>query len=131
MRYRLLVASVSSVLALTFFAVPVAGQPPSGMATVSFTDNGACSVTVTYTWSGFKGRDLSASVGVVRSLGGGAELWLYVMVDAAGSGTASHTFDLTGRGSYTYYGGGRLTNAKGWVLGDSDVRSSTSANLSC
>ena len=131
MRYRLLVVSLLSLLALTSMALPAAGRPPAGTATVSFTDNGGCSVTVTYTWSGFRGRDLTAAYGVVVSLGGGAEWWLLDTVDAAGNGTASDTFDLTGSGSFTYYGGGRLFDAKGKVLGGSDVRSPTSADLSC
>jgi hypothetical protein len=131
MRYRLLVASLVSLVALSAIALPAAGQPPSGgTATVSFANSG-CNVTVTYTWSGFRGRNLSAGFGVVWSAGGGAEWWHFVLVDAASSGTASHTFDLTGVGAHTYYGGGRLIDSKGKILAGSDVRSPTSANLNC
>ena len=101
MRLRLLVASLLAPLALAG-ALPAAARAPAGTASVDFTHNGGCSVTVTYTWSGFKGRTLYAYLGVVRSLGFGVEAWIFVSTAVEGSGTASHTFDLTGRGSFTW-----------------------------
>jgi len=135
MRHRLLVASLLLLLALPLITLPAAGQPPppsGATATATFTDNGGCSVTVTYTWSGFRGRDLRAESGAVWPAGGGAEWWLlFEAFPVTGSGTSSHTFDLTGYGSHTYHGAGRLLNTKGKLLSGSDVSSPTSANLSC
>ena len=130
MRLRLLVASLLAPLALAG-ALPAAARAPAGTASVDFTHNGGCSVTVTYTWSGFNGRTLYAYLGVVRSLGFGVEAWIFVSTAAEGSGTASHTFDLTGRGSFTWSGGGRLLDGKGRTLAGSDVRSASSAALAC
>jgi hypothetical protein len=133
MRVRLLISSLFALLALTLVALPAAGQPASsaGTATVSFTNTG-CSVTVTYEWSGFGGRDLRAEYGVVWPAGGGSEWWLFEVVPGAtGSGTASHEFVLAGRGTQTFHGGGRLVNAKGKLLSGSAVSSPTSADLSC
>jgi hypothetical protein len=92
---------------------------------------GACSLTVSYTWSDFKGRDLTAYFGAVRSLGGGAELWHLAITGAAGSGAATHTFDMTGTGAFTWRGAGRLVDARGRVLDGSDVRSTSDAVLNC
>jgi hypothetical protein len=116
---------------MTLGAMPAAGLPPGGTASVSFTDNGDCTATVTYSWSGFKGRDLSAWYGVFWSSGGSADVWLLVKLDATESGTSSHTFDLTGGGAHTYAGGGRLYNGRQKLQSGSDVRSPESAVLSC
>jgi hypothetical protein len=66
MRQRRLVALAVLVLASTWMVVPAGGQPPppSGTASVTLTQDGGCTVTVAYTWTGFKGRDLVAQYGV-------------------------------------------------------------------
>ena len=62
---RVLVVSLLLLAAFTFVALPAAGQPPqSPTATVSFTDNGNCTATVEYTWSGFRGSGFMAEYGV-------------------------------------------------------------------
>jgi hypothetical protein len=102
------------------------------MATATFTDNGNCSVEVTYTWSGFKGSALMAEYGVLWPGEGGIHFaLLFTFYPVSGSGTSSHTFDLTGRGTNTYSGFGLLINKQGKTLGGSDVSSATSADLSC
>jgi hypothetical protein len=133
MRHRLLVASLLLLLALPLIALPAVGQPPPAVATATFTDNGGCSVTVTYTWSGFKGHDLAAQYEVVwPGPTGGTQFGLpFQAFPVTGSGTSSHTFDLTGKGSHTYSGRGHLLTTKGKELIGSDVGSPTSADLSC
>jgi hypothetical protein len=135
-RHRLLAASsLLLLIAVTSLALPAAGKPPpaaTGTAQATFTDNGGCSFTVTYTWSGFRGRDLRASYGVVRQVSSGSYLWRFVDVyPATGSGAASHTFALVGTGAHTYSGRGRLTDTKGSVVQGSEVGSGTSATLTC
>jgi hypothetical protein len=132
MRHRLLVASLVLLLALAA-ALPAGGKPPpSGTATATITHNGGCSVTVSYTWSGFNGRNLTAFYGVRWPGPGGTTFGIHVHAyPVTGSGSASHTFDLTGDGSHTYYGGGQLLTTKGKTVGGSSVRSSTDASLSC
>jgi hypothetical protein len=117
---------------LTWIALPAAGQPTPPAATTTFTDNGGCSVTVTYTWSGFQGHNLRAEYGVRWPDTGWIEFVIEVQAfPVTGSGTLSHTFDLTGHGSHTYYGRGHLLTTKGKELSASDAASPTSANLSC
>lgn len=133
MRHRLLAASLLTLLALTLIALPAEGKPPPSAATATavFTDNGNCSVTVTYTWSDFTGRNLTAYYGWEWA---GRSYFVGVRVSAfpvTGSGTSSHTFDLTGHGSHTYYGRGQLIDTKAKTLSGSDVRSPTSATLDC
>jgi hypothetical protein len=134
MRHRCLVALVTLVLASTWMVVPAGGQPPppSGTASVTFTQDGGCTVTVTYTWSGFKGRDLVAHYGVRWAGPGGTVFGIHVQAyPVTGSGTASHTFDLTGHGQHTYYGGGQLLTTKGKTVVGSEARSATDASLDC
>ena len=132
MRHRLVVASLLLLPALTFIALPAAGQPPPPTATATFTDNGGCSVTVSYTWSGFKGHSLMAEYGVNWAGPGGIVIGVQVNeFPVTGSGTSSNTFELSGHGSHTYYGRGHLVNTKGKELSGSDVGSATSADLSC
>ena len=133
MRHRLLVSSLLLVLGLTLLALPAQGQPPTtGAATVTFADNGDCTVTVTYTWSGFKGRDLTALYGVRWPGPGGTTFGLLAQAfPVTGSGSASHTFDLTDHGAHDYYGGGQLLNTKGKELTGSAAVSPTGASLDC
>ena len=133
MRHRLLVPSLLLLLALTVITLPAQGQPPPPAATaaVTFTDGG-CSVTVAYTWSGFNGRDLTAQYGVRWAGTGGTVFGIsFLAFPVTGSGTSSHTFDLTGHGSHAYYGGGNLLNTKGKTLSGSGVVSPTGASLDC
>lgn len=130
MRFRPLTVSLAAIIALAV-ALPAAARAPEGTAIAGLEHKGGCSVTVTYGWSDFKGRDLFVYLGAVRSLGGGAELWRFVSEPAQGAGSASHTFDLSGTGTFTWVGGGRLVNARGRMLAGSDVRSETSVSLNC
>lgn len=134
MRHRLLVASLFTLLALTSVALPAEGRPlPSAAtATATFTDNGGCSVTVTYTWSGFSGRNLTAEYAVAWAGEYGVVFGIPVQAyPVSGSGTTSHTFDLSGHGSHNYYGRGRLLTTKGKELSGSHAVSSSSADLNC
>ena len=131
MRHRLLVSSLLLLLVLSFIALPAGASPPPPTATTTLTGNGPCSVTVTYTWSGFKSLNLTAYYGVEYA-GGSYVVGILVQdFPVTGSGVSSHTFDLTGHGSHTYHGHGSLLNTKGKTLSGSDARSVTSANLSC
>jgi hypothetical protein len=131
---RVLVVSLLLLAALTFVALPAEGQTPqSPTATVTFKDNGNCTVTVTYAWSGFKGNILLAEYGVTWPGPGGTHFAALLNIrDVTGSGTSGpHTFDLTGYGTNTYSGFGLLINKQGKTLSGSDVSSPTSADLSC
>lgn len=133
MRHRLVVSSVFLLFALTLSTLPAQGQPPpAGTASVSIMDNGNCSVTVTYTWSGFKGSDLTAHFGV-QWPGVGGTTWLIAeaVSPVTGSGTVSHTVDLTGYGSHVYSGWGHLLNTKGREPSGSMAISATGTSLSC
>jgi hypothetical protein len=133
-RQRLLVAALLLLLVLATLALPASGQPPplTGTATATFTHNVGCSVTVTYTWSGFKGQGLVAQFGVRWPGTWGTVFGIDTQrYPVTGSGSANHTFDLTGHGAHTYYGGGQLLTTKGKTVSGSAVRSPTDATLSC
>ena len=112
MWHRLLVSSLVLLLAV-ILAIPAnAGKPGSTAATVSITDNGGCSFTVTYTWSGFSGTGLEAEVALGYKEAGGANViigWMRVP-NQAGGGSTSATFTLTGTptSSHEYLGRGNL-----------------------
>ena len=133
MRHRLLVSSLLLLLVLTWVVLPANGAPPfSGTATVTVVQGQGCSITVTYTWSGFKGSDLRAQYGLNWPAGGGATWWLQFNASGVtGSGTSSHTFDLAEYGSNTYSGFGNLSTTKRKLLSGSDVKSPTSVDLIC
>ena len=130
---RVLVVSLLLLAAFTFVALPAAGQPPqSPTATVSFTDNGNCTATVEYTWSGFRGSGFMAEYGVRWPGDGGIHFaLLFTVYPVTGSGTSSHTFDLAGHGTNTYSGFGLLINKQGKTVSGSDVSSPSGADLSC
>jgi hypothetical protein len=135
MRHRLLVASLVLLLTLTA-ALPAGGKPPpppSGTATATITHNGGCSVTVTYSWSGFSGRNLVAQFGVRWPGEWGIVFGINTQrYPVTGSGSATNTFDLTGHGEHAFYGGGQLLTTKGKTVGGSAARSSTpDLSLSC
>jgi hypothetical protein len=132
MRHRTLVASIVLFLALAA-ALPAGGKPPpTGTATATITHNEGCSVTVTYSWSGFSGRNLVAQFGVRWPGEWGVVFGINTQeYPVTGSGSVSHTFDLTGRGAHTYYGGGQLLSTKGMTVAGSAVRSSTDLSLNC
>jgi hypothetical protein len=135
MRSRLLVASLVLAVASTLVALPAQGKPPApspATATVTLTPGGGCLVTVTYAWSGFKGRGLAALYGVRWAGPGGTVFGINVQEYPIGSsGSASHQFDLSGHGTHVFYAGGELLDAKGRRLDDSSVRSTNDTTLSC
>ena len=132
MRHRLLVLSLFC-LVLGLLALPAQGQPPpGGTATVTFTDHGDCTVTITYTWSGFKGRNLTALYGVRWPGPGGTTFGISAQAfPLTGTGSASHTFDLTGHGAHDYSAGGQLLDTKGRELSGSEAVSPIGASLDC
>ena len=112
MRHRLLVTSLVLLLAAIVAVSANAGKPSSTTATTTITDNGACSFTVTYTWSGFSGTGLEAELALGYKALGGADVFLaWTRVpNQAGSGSVSATFTLTGTptSSHQYLGTGNL-----------------------
>ena len=70
--------------------------PSSSSATVSVRNS--CEITVTYTWSGLKGRNLIASAGVFYRGNGGLDVGVanFNFEGQVGAGgSVSHTFTLT------------------------------------
>lgn len=132
MRHRLVVPSLLLLLAITATALPAQAGSPSATASAVIADNGDCTVTVTYTWSGFKGRDLTAQAGVRWAGPAGSLFWIWEGASpVTGSGTLSRTFDLTGYGSHTYYGFGNLKSARQRDLSGSFVFSPSGVSPTC
>jgi hypothetical protein len=137
MRYRLFVSQLLLLAALFIMALPAKADAPIPPAAVATFANEGCSVTVTYTWSGFKGRDLTAEYFVGWALPGGAQAALLAYeYHVSGSGPTSgsplsQTFDLTGHGTHTYYSRGRLLDKRGALVTGSDAISTASATLTC
>lgn len=101
---------------------------PSSTTTLSV--NG-CDFTVTYTWSGLKGRNLIASFGLYERSGG-----LDISFDLANvegqlgkSGSLSHTFNLTAgaHGGRTVVARGSLVNSRNFaqIAGSSSASGTT------
>jgi hypothetical protein len=93
-----------------------------------------CTVIVTYTWSGFRGRELTAQVGVTWPVGGGAEgVLLFEKFSVSGTGpeTVTHTFDVSDYGSNTYSAFANLSTTNGKLVRGSDVTSSSSVDVVC
>ena len=109
--HRFLFVLVASLLALGI-VLPV-GATGKRSGTTLLTDNGACSFTVTYTWSGFSGTGLVAEVALGVRAAGGANIVFATQqfANRAGSGgSASATFTLTGTAttSRRFFGRGLL-----------------------
>ena len=127
-----LVASLVLLVAVTFAALPAQGSPPPQTATVTVSAGPSCTVTVKYTWSGFKGSDLRALYGYTVPLGGGATgAEVAESSPVTGTGTASQTFDVSDVGSNTYSGFGGLYATNGRLLKGSDVTSLRGALVAC
>ena len=112
-----LVGSLSLLLALTVIVLPAnAGKPGSSAATATITDNGGCSFTVTYTWSGFSGTGLVAELALGYKGTGCANVvfaWTRIPNQAGSSGSVSATFSLTGTGaSHDYLGRGTCSRLR-------------------
>jgi hypothetical protein len=102
--------SYDSPLAPTAVGSTEARQTPT--VTTTMTVNG-CDFTVTYTWSGLKGRNLIASFGLYQRAGGlDASFNLQNVEGQSGSGgSVSHTFQLTPNAH-----AGRLVVARGSLI---------------
>ena len=74
MRYRVLVVTLPLLIALTLIVLSPASADPRAAAT-TMTDNGACSFTVTYTWSGFSATGLDAQLALAYREGGGLNVF--------------------------------------------------------
>jgi hypothetical protein len=101
------------VLLAVIFALPANAGKPSPTATTTITDNGGCSFTVTYTWTGFSGTGLEAELALGYKGLGGANVylgWTRVPNQAGSSGSVSATFTLTGTPTspHEYLGHGNL-----------------------
>ena len=110
---RALLGSLLLPLALTFLVLPAnAGKPGSPTPTATITDNGGCSFTVTYTWSGFSGTGLVAELAFGYKWTWGANVvfaWERVPNQNGSGGSVSATFTLTGTPtSHEYFGRGNL-----------------------
>jgi len=115
MRHRLLVPSLVLLLALAVTVVPASAGKSAAAATLI--DNGGCSFTVTYTWSGLSGTGLIASVSLGYREAGGLNV-LFARADfpdhIGSGGSVSATFTLTGPPTatpYRYFGLGNLFKA--------------------
>jgi hypothetical protein len=84
----------------THRAPSAATTPPAGTSTTTMTVNG-CEFTVTYTWSGFTGRNLIASFGLYKRVGTLDESFNLSNVEGqmGKSGSLTHTFQLTANAS--------------------------------
>jgi hypothetical protein len=76
--------------------VPDAQKQSTASSSTTWAVNG-CTFTVTYTWEGFKGRDLIASFGLYERMGtwDGSFNLTNVEGQVGKSGTLTHTFTLT------------------------------------
>ena len=119
-------------LAALTASAQAARAPQPGTASATISKNGDCTVTVTYAWSGVKGSDLTAQVGIHWPGPGGTTFWVYERVDnLTGSGTVSRTFDVTGYGSNVFDGWGSLQYTNGKAVRGSMVDSPTGVAESC
>ena len=120
MRHRLLIASVVGVASVMLIVVPATAAPPNRTASVSITDNGGCSFTVTYAWKGFSGTELEAEVAI-----GYTEYdthfflaWTRTPNKSGSEGSASATFTLTGAAEEPrqFFGHGNLFSSSNKYL---------------
>jgi hypothetical protein len=100
----LLVAAtlVAALLAVSVTAPPAdAGKPPPPAPPSTSLNVSTCAFTVTYTWAGFKGGGLSAELRLVQQTGSNLDIGIAYFTEASVSGTGSvtHTFNLTNDGS--------------------------------
>ena len=95
-----------------------------------------CDFTVTYTWQGFKGRNLIASFGLWEALGFlDASFDLYGVPGQLGSGgTLTHTFNLTANAhaARTIVARGELINSRTFTqITGSSSRSTNTIYSTC
>lgn len=101
-RTRILGLAAISLLAAAVAPVGAGAAPPSpGTASISITVDANCLATVTYTWQGFKGKNLVAEYVVVNSTGTSFSIGLAYAYDTGVSGTGSgtKTFQFTAGGT--------------------------------
>lgn len=101
--WRALAASlILSAAALALLALPASSAPPaSGTSSVSITVGSNCLATVTYSWQGFKGKNLVAEYVVVDHTGLSLDYGLAYAYDTGvtGTGSGTKTFQFTVGGS--------------------------------
>ena len=112
MPHRLLISSLFLLLTLTFIVLPANAGNPGSTAAATITDNGGCSFTVTYAWSGFSGTGLDAEIAFGYEEIGGLDrflAWTFIPNQVGSSGSVSKTFTLTGTpATHQYFGLGEL-----------------------
>jgi hypothetical protein len=106
-------------LAMVTGPVSSASEATAGRSTTTVSVSG-CSFTVTYTWSGFNGRELIASFGLYeRKAGLDMSFNLENVPGQLGkSGSVTHTFNLAPNvvpGGRTIVGRGELVNSKSYA----------------
>lgn len=87
-------------------SVSATGKPAAASSTTTMSVGGnGCDITVTYTWNGFKGRDLIASFGMYERLGSldGSFNLVNIEGQRGASGTLTHVFHLTPGGNAGRY----------------------------
>lgn len=131
-RARTIAVALVVALALGVAATPAAAGTQTGTASASFVQVGPCSLEVTYTWSGLKGKDVTAYFGAFYRLDLTAKYWLFdgVSADRAG-GSITETFDLSGQGVHDWYAGGSLVDFRGRTVDGSSASSPTAIHLDC
>ena len=110
--------------------VIAAARPAAPSTSTTVSVQNTCDITVTYTWSGFKGRNLIANVGVFYRGGGNLDVGISnfsVEGQAGSAGSVSHTFTLTANatGGRQLLGRGDLETARKLQRVDGSASSST------
>ena len=89
---------LAALFSLSIMATPADARPAPPSSTTTMTFNG-CQITVRYQWSGFSGRDLTATFGVYDATGTQFDVSI-VLANVEGqsgrSGDLSRTFDFNG-----------------------------------
>jgi len=115
-------------------AVAKTHQKTAASSTTTWTVNG-CTFTVTYTWEGFKGRDLVATFGLYERMGtwDGSFNLTNVEGQVGKGGTLTHTFVLTSgaKPGRNILARGSLSNGKSYAQISGSVSGTSSINSTC
>lgn len=127
--------TISAVLLLGVVAGPVSAAPPPPSSTATMTVSG-CDFTVTYTWQGFKGKNLIATFGLYETIGiGDLSITLTNVGGQLGTGgTLTHTFNLiaNAHAARTVVARGALENSRTFTqISGSSSRSTNSIYSTC
>lgn len=115
-------------------AVSIAARPVLRASTTTLSVN-ACEFTVTYSWSGLKGRNHIASFGLFERKGSLDESFNLHNVEGqlGKSGSLTHTFSLTAgaSGGRTILARGRLFDSRKYAVIDGSASASAMISSTC